>query len=164
MLVISVNDEVVYLFGGKLVEINNQLPKTYSIERYIVILKLRESDDLFELDSIMLTMNKRKYKKLFEDVKFSNHACVKHMNNIYIYNKSQFYSYDIVKDEVSLLKPLLFSPEPVKSVNLFICNNYLFAIGTMKHYDDCFIFKTQLDNLQPNSDTTKQLSYDVKLY
>jgi hypothetical protein len=65
-----------------------------------------------------------------------------------------------VKDEIYQLKPLLFTPEPVKYTNLFITENHLYLVGTMKHYDDCFIFKTAIENLQPDN---KQ-NYDVNLH
>jgi hypothetical protein len=109
----------------------------------------------------MLNVNKRKYKKFTEDIKFNNHACFRYLNSIYIFNGKNLYTYDITNDELFLLKPLLFSPEPVKYLSLFISNGFLFLIGTMKYMDDCFIFKTQIENLQPQLDLTKPVSYDV---
>jgi hypothetical protein len=116
---------------------------------------------VLEMDLIMLGVNKRSYKKHFEDIKFNNHSCVKHMNNVYIFNKGSLYCFDLAKDDMYTLKPLLFTPEPVKCVNLIITDGYLYMIGAMKYYDDCFIFKTPLENLQLMGD--KQVSYDTLL-
>ena len=56
-------------------------------------------------------------------------------------------SYDIFEVELSMLKPLLFNPESIKDTIMFTNNQYIYIIGRMKNYDDCIIFKTNINNL-----------------
>jgi len=72
-------------------------------------------------------------------------------------------SYDIFEVELSMLKPLLFNPESIKDTIMFTNNQYIYIIGRMKNYDDCIIFKTNINNLSLKWDYTKSISYEVHL-
>jgi len=122
-----------------------------------------ECDDLIEFDIINMKFSNKQYSKIIDDVKFSNCCHIQVRDLIYIYNKGAFYCYDLMMNELSMLKPLLFSPKPSKDSSLLCYNGYLYILGKFNHYEDCLIFKTSLDNLIPKWNCSKEISYEMLL-
>jgi hypothetical protein len=112
---------------------------------------------------ILSKWSKRNYKKQEDEIKFNNHSTIHYKDNIIIFNKNIFYNYDLNSNELSTIRPLLFTPEAEKNTILTIINNCLYVIGKIKHYDDCFIFKTNIDNFYTKLNIIKDKSYEVLL-
>lgn len=122
-----------------------------------------ESDDIYEFNISQMKFNKKQYTKLLDDVKFVNCSICTVKEGVYILNKGIVHFFDSIMNELSMLKPLLFNPNPIKDSILISYNNFLYIIGKFKFYEDCFIFKTSLDNLVPKWNCTKEISYEMLL-
>ena len=81
-----------------------------------------------------------------------------------IFNKGNIYCFDFFNEgELTMKRPLLFTPENKNQTILCSYNNYLYLIGRMKDYDDCIIFKTHIQNFEKKNQNLKDLSYEVNL-
>lgn len=97
------------------------------------------------------------------EIRFNHHSIAFNKDSVYIHNKGYLYSYDIQLGEIAMFKPILFSPEEVSSSSLFISGSNLFLLGRFKSYEDCYIFKTSLNNLIPKWNSDKLISYEQLL-
>jgi hypothetical protein len=147
-----------------------------------------ESDEIFEYDLSLNKISKRQYTKLFEEkfidkekfnenkkeaTTFSNNispsskfylaSTSQIRDNIFIHNNGTFFCYDLLMNELSLIKPLLFTPQAIKNSSMFFYNNYLYILGRFKHYEDCIGFKTSVENLVPKWSPLKEVSYEMLL-
>ena len=79
-----------------------------------------------------------------------------------IFNKGNIYCFDFFNEgELSMKKPLLFTPQNKHQTILCSYNNYLYLIGRMKDYDDTIIFKTHIQNFDKKSQYSKEPGYEV---
>lgn len=95
-----------------------------------------------------------------DNIKFSNHSIYLHNNIIYIHNKGNLYTFDPSSNELSMLKPRIFSPESQTNSSLFIANNFIYVLGKFKCYEDCYVFKTSYENINVKWNFDKLISYE----
>ena len=67
--------------------------------------------------------------------------------NIYLYNKDDMFLFDYKKNEIILLQKRIYAPEIEGNTNMFILENYIYLFGKFRYYDDCYLFRTNLENI-----------------
>lgn len=154
------NENCFYLIGGKYYddiiysEINNNSNKLKQAKESSEILKLEVKED----GAIELTNQKKNLKN-----KFGNAISIYYKDNIYIYNKDNLFLFDIKNQEISLLKKRLFAPEIENHASFLIKDKYLYLIGKFINYEDCFIFRTNLDKINNKYTGNQKTSYEYLL-
>jgi len=171
------NQDKILLLGGKILEhnfsnsfnssnvenLNFILNQNYTKENKNTFFTEIETDEIFEFNMHSKQFTKRQYTKLLDDVKFNNYSVCHFKDCVIIHNKGSFYYYDFISNDLSQLKPLLFSPEAISQSILLIYNGYLYILGRFKYYEDAIIFKTSMENLSPKWNYTKEISYEMLL-
>ena len=149
---------VFYLIGGKYYD-----DIIYSDINYINNSKLKqakESSDIIKLqikeNGLVEFMNQRKNNKN----KFGQAYSVYYKDNIYIYNRDTLFLYDYKSQDISMLKKRMFSPEFEGHGSFFIYDKYLYLIGKFVNYDDCFLFRTNIDKINIKNNGIQKVNYE----
>lgn len=124
----------------------------------------RETNDFYEFEVKNFKWTKKNIKNNVDHVKFYNHSTYMFQDLMIIFNKGNIYCFDSFNEgELTIKKPLLFTPENKNQTILCKYNNYLYLIGRMKDYEDCFIFKSPMQNFEKKSQFGKDPNYEVFL-
>ena len=145
--IIQVEDKnIFYSFGGKCfndlmnpeinimgIGQNEKFKEIYDIIKIII-----KDNGTIELSNIK---NNNEYK-------LENPCSIFDKENIYIYNKDELFTFNHKNQELCLLQKKMFSPEIEGYGNIFIYERFLYLFGKFKYYDDCFLFKINLDKMK----------------
>jgi hypothetical protein len=152
---------IFYLIGGKYYddiiysEINN-----FNNSK---LKQAKESNDIIKIqikeNGIIEFTNTKKNSKN----KFGNAFTTYYKDNIYIYNKDILFLYDYKNHDISVLKKRIFAPEIEGYGTFIIHDNFLFLVGKFLNYDDCYLFKTNLDKINIKYNATQKINYEYLL-
>lgn len=149
---------IFYLIGGKYYddiiysEINNfNNSKLKQAKESCDIIKLQ----IKENGIVDLTNTKKNSKNKLGHV-FSTF----YKDNIYIYNKDILFLYDYKNQEISICKKRIFAPEIEGHGTILIYDNYLYLVGKFANYDDCYLFKSNLDKINLKYNGTQKINYE----
>ncbi len=157
--VININDDKVFLIGGKYYDdifYNSNVKigaKTINeIIEFSIIIK--ENSNYINLEK------KKIFKELFQNENFmlNNFSCYLSNNFIYIFNYENLYCLDYENNNFYMIKPKLFEPKLKKNSNLIIYDSKIYLFGIFNCYEDCFLFKSELENIKWKSENV--ISYE----
>lgn len=149
---------IFYLIGGKYYDdiiysdvnnINNSKLKQTKESSDIIKLQIKEN-------GLIEFINQKKNNKN----KFGQAYSIYYKDNIYIYNKDNLFLYDYKNQDFSVLKKRMFYPEIEGHGTFFIYDKYLYLIGKFINYDDCFLFRTNIDKINIKNNGIQKISYE----
>ena len=149
---------IFYLIGGKYCDdiiysdvnnINNSKLKQTKESSDIIKLQIKEN-------GLIEFINQKKNNKN----KFGQAYSIYYKDNIYIYNKDNLFLYDYKNQDFSVLKKRMFYPEIEGHGTFFIYDKYLYLIGKFINYDDCFLFRTNIDKINIKNNGIQKISYE----
>ena len=68
--------------------------------------------------------------------------------------------FDYNNKEILLLQKRIFAPEMEGNANMFIYEKYLYLLGKFKHFDDCYLFRTNLDKINTENKESQKINYE----
>ena len=157
---VQVNDKnMFYSIGGKY--INDLLYSEFNNIGFGYMNKFKESNDIIKIyikdnGNIELSnVAKNNNKNIFGEV-----CSLFYKDNIYIYNKDDMFLFDYNNKEILLLQKRMFAPEIEGNINMFIYEKYLYLLGKFKHFDDCYLFRTNLDKINTENKESQKINYE----
>ena len=149
---------IFYLIGGKYYdeiiysEINNA--------NFSKLKQAKESTDIIKLqikeNGTVELINQKKNTKN----KFGNPLSTYYKENIYIYNKDFLFLFDYKNQDISLLRKRIFAPEIESHGSFFVRDKFLYLIGKFVNYDDCYIFRTNIDKINIKYTGSQKINYE----
>ena len=149
---------IFYLIGGKYYD-----DIIYSEINNVNNSKLKQAKESNDIIKIQIKENgiiELIYQKKISKNKFGQAFSVYYKDNIYIYNKDILYLYDYKNQDISVLKKRMFSPEIEGHGAIFIHDKFLYLVGKFINYDDCFLFRTNLDKINLKNIGTQKINYE----
>ncbi len=142
----------------------NSLNSLNSLNDLSPFFKYVISDEIFEFDLVSKKISKKNYIKAADDLVFFNSSLVYHSSSsvVYLHDGENLFSLDS-NFEMTMIKPLLFTPKTQCESTLFIYKDIMYFLGKVLYTDDCFLFKTSLDNLVAKWPAKKDISYEMLL-